>query len=84
MRPLNQVIELSEGPKLRKRTRIDLGLSLLNRHCIYGVPLDQGDIAAWAGCAKQNISQIEEKAMRKLRSITPRELLDQMEALLQK
>ncbi len=48
--------------------RIDLGLALLSILAKPCVPLDQADIAAWCGCSRSMIFQIEHRALRKLRN----------------
>ena len=49
------------------KPEIDLGLALLSALAIPGVPLTQGDIAAWCGCSRSMIYNIEKKALRNLR-----------------
>lgn len=65
-----------------KSDRIDLGLTLLHRRCIYGVPVTRDDQAKWAGCTDSLIFNIEEQALRKLRARLDkgdRRLVDLME-----
>lgn len=50
------------------RSRIDLGLAVLRAKTPPGhPPRTQEEIAAWAGCSKQAIQQIEWRALRRLR-----------------
>jgi hypothetical protein len=49
-----------------KTLRVDLGLELLARRAIYGVPLTQDDIAAWCGCSRDAIYFAEKMALKKL------------------
>ena len=44
---------------------MDLGLALLQRRAVPGVPLTQQEIAAWAGCSKSTIWRIERRAIAK-------------------
>ena len=54
---------------LRERiARTDLGLALLSLVAQPGVPLTQQDIAAWCGCTRSNIYNIEQSALKKLRN----------------
>ena len=46
---------------------IDIGLAISATHSIPGVPRSAADIAAYCGCSRQRIQQIEERALRKLR-----------------
>jgi DNA-directed RNA polymerase sigma subunit (sigma70/sigma32) len=46
---------------------IDLGLAISSLHSHHGVPKTCDEIAAYCGCSWQRISQIEQKALRKLR-----------------
>lgn len=57
------------GATKERRARTDLGLALLSLVAIPGEPLDTYDIAVWAGCSHQNITRIEQKALRKIRKI---------------
>lgn len=53
-----------------KRTNgaeIDLGLALLSVVRHPGECLTQQDVAAWCGCSRQRIEQIEKQALRKIR-----------------
>ncbi len=60
---------MNGGEAMRARTaRIDLGLALLSLAALPGTPLDQADIAAWCGCSRSNIWEIEQRALRKLRN----------------
>ena len=61
---------------------IALGLTLLHRRCIYGVPQSQADIAAWAGVTRQRIEQIENRALRKLRFRWNKETLEELREFL--
>jgi transcriptional regulator len=54
-----------------KRTpgsHVDLGLAILGVLNFQHNPLTQVDIAAWCGCSRQLIEQIEKKALRKIRN----------------
>jgi transcriptional regulator len=53
------------GPE--KSARIELGLALLERRCEWGKPVTQDEIAAWCGCSRSAIWQIEKRALRKIR-----------------
>ena len=44
---------------------MDLGLALLQRRAVPGVPLTQEEIAAWAGCSKSTVWRIEKAALSK-------------------
>lgn len=53
-----------------KRTNgseIDLGLAIIAALRHPGECLTQQDIAAWCGCTRQRIEQIEKQALRKIR-----------------
>jgi DNA-directed RNA polymerase sigma subunit (sigma70/sigma32) len=50
-----------------KAERIDLGLALMQRHAAPGVRYSHAEIAAWCGCHRSAIEQIERKALRKVR-----------------
>lgn len=52
----------------KKSARINLGLALLRVANEHGSPLDCQDIASWCGCSWQNIHQIEQRALRRLRN----------------
>ncbi|MEI8312045.1 MAG: helix-turn-helix domain-containing protein, partial [Verrucomicrobiota bacterium] len=52
-------------PNLKPGRRMDLGLALLQRRAVPGVPLTQEEIAAWAGCSKSTIWRIERRAIAK-------------------
>ncbi|HWW02436.1 MAG TPA: sigma factor-like helix-turn-helix DNA-binding protein [Candidatus Acidoferrum sp.] len=55
---------------------IDLGLAVcavVNR----GRPVTQDEIAAYAGCHRNNIAQIEARALKKLRMALKRQRLEQ-------
>jgi DNA-directed RNA polymerase sigma subunit (sigma70/sigma32) len=54
-------------PTNSRRHRVDLGLALLRLLIKPGEKLTTYDIAAWAGCERQNIEQIERKALRAVR-----------------
>lgn len=49
-------------------SHVDLGLALLGTLNVQHNPLTQVDIAAWCGCSRQCIEQIEKKALRKIRN----------------
>jgi hypothetical protein len=53
-----------------KTERVNLGLALLSRHAVPGVPLALDDIAPWCGVTNAAISSIVQKALRKLRRKT--------------
>lgn len=55
------------GKRKSRQEDMDLGLAILSCLAIPGVPLTQQDIAAFAGCTRQRIEQIENGALRKLR-----------------
>src|SRR4051794_2873653 len=67
-----------------KTARVNLGLALLELHCIPGQPLSQDDIAAWCGCTNGAIAVIERKALKslriKLRCVKDPRLLELMDA----
>jgi DNA-directed RNA polymerase sigma subunit (sigma70/sigma32) len=50
------------------KASIDLGLAVSGLHARKGVPMTTREIAAFCGCSKQRITQIEERALRKLRN----------------
>lgn len=54
------------GPE--KTERIDLGLALFQRHAMPGVCYTRDEIAEWCGCQSGTILNIEQKALRKLRT----------------
>jgi hypothetical protein len=56
------------GTQKARVTRTDLGLALLQRRAIPGVPLTLDDIAAWAGITRQGVDNIYKSALRKLRN----------------
>lgn len=49
------------------KSSIDLGLAISAHHSTLGVPRTADSIAAYCGCSRQRIQQIEEKALRKIR-----------------
>lgn len=49
---------------------IDLGLALCSVWNKKGEPMTCAEIAAWCGCHRSRIEQIEKVALRKLRGIT--------------
>ena len=51
-----------------KIARTDLGLALLQRRAIPGVPLSRDDLAAWCGCTTAAIYLLERRALKKLRN----------------
>lgn len=53
--------------KLAEGADIDLGLAVAGLHARRGVPMTVGKIAAFCGCSRSYIQQIEERALRKLR-----------------
>jgi Sigma-70, region 4 len=50
-----------------RKESIDLGLALLSVLRLPNESLTYDDIAAWCGCCKEQIRQIEFRALRKLR-----------------
>jgi hypothetical protein len=50
----------------RKRERVDLGLAILQCVALPGENFTLQDIAAWAGCTREAIYQIERSARRKI------------------
>lgn len=54
-------------PNAKKGARVDLGLALLHRRLKPGETASQETIAAWAGCSKANIYQIERKAKKEVK-----------------
>lgn len=55
------------GSKTARSERIDLGLELLRIARLPGEQFVQDDLAAWCACTRGAISNIEVKALRKLR-----------------
>ena len=51
-----------------KTANIDLGLAILSVLANPGEPLTLDDIAAWCGCSRQAIENIERRALKKLRN----------------
>ncbi len=51
-----------------KTARINLGLELLMIAALPGRALTQEDIAAWCGCTKDAVYQLEREALKKLRA----------------
>ncbi len=51
-----------------KPNSIDLGLAISAHHCTLGAPKTAAEIAAYCGCSRQRLEQIEKKALRKLRA----------------
>ena len=51
-----------------KSTRMDLGIAILSAVAIFGVRYTQDEIAAFAGCHRQAIQNVETKALKKLRN----------------
>lgn len=71
-----------------KSQRIDLGIELLLRRCQRGHPKTCLEIAAWCGCSRSAIWQIESRAFRKVRKLLYQyrdkflaEALDQLQTL---
>jgi len=56
-----------KGTKEVRTNRVNLGLTLLSRRCLPGVPLTHDDIAAWCDVGAAAIWVIEQKALQKLR-----------------
>jgi DNA-directed RNA polymerase sigma subunit (sigma70/sigma32) len=55
------------GNGLHKTERVNLGLAILHALTPRGQTHTANDIAAWCDCSHQNIKQIEERALKKLR-----------------
>jgi DNA-directed RNA polymerase sigma subunit (sigma70/sigma32) len=50
------------------KSSIDLGLAISAHHSTLGVPRTSDSIAAYCGCSRQRIEQIEKRALRKVRA----------------
>ena len=67
MRLRNPIDHMVPGQGREKTSRLDLGLALLHTRALPGICYTQDEIAAFGGCSRSAIAQIEARAIRKLR-----------------
>ncbi len=68
------------------KSSIDIGLAISAHHSTLGVPRTAESIAAYCGCSRQRIQQLEHRGLRKIRAALYRdkELMEELRSFLEK